>query len=253
MVIVRNRSKVLATSRLAFILAIVILGMGALAPAAFAMPAVQSQDDLHQLEMLSGKDFEIDFMSMMIGHHQMALEMAMLVPDRANHQEVKDAAQKIIADQTREIGEMTGWLTQWYNTAPKQDMMHGDMAAMMAKLESLRGDEFDKEFLMMMHMHHMGAIDMAKLVPDRATHQELKDLAHNIISTQTAEMEQFEGWLMSWYKLDMAGGHMPEGHTPGMPSTGVASGGGAGASLILGVVALAAALLTTGYWFRRRV
>lgn len=251
MVTTANTVKVLRKSRLALTLVMVMLGMGALAPAARAMPAAQSQHEMHQLEMLSGKEFEIEFLNMMIHHHQMAIEMAMLAPDRANHQEVKDAAEKIISDQTREIGDMTGWLKQWYNAAPKHMMMPGDMAAMMMQLRSLQGDEFDKEFLMMMHMHHMGAIDMAKLVPDRATHQELKDLAQNIISTQTAEMEQFEAWLMTWYNVSVAGGNMSEGHTPGMPRTGVAFGG-AGATLFMAVVALAAGLLTTGWWFRRR-
>ncbi len=251
MVTIENTRKVVGKSPLILALAIGILGMGALTPAALAMPAVQSQDDMDKLEMLSGKDFEIEFLNMMIHHHQMALDMAMLVPDRANHQEVKDAAQKIIADQTREIGAMTGWLTQWYNAAPRHMMMDGDMAAMMMKLESLQGDEFDKEFLMMMHMHHMGAIEMANLVPDRATHQELKNLAQNIISTQTAEMEQFEGWLMTWYGMNITGGH--EGHTPGMPSTGIASDGTLAMALPFSIAVLATLLLGAGVWFRKQL
>ena len=252
MVTIANIGKVLKKSRVALTLVMVILGMGALAPAAAvrAMPGAQAQDEMAQLEMLSGKEFEVEFLSMMIHHHQMAIDMAMLAPDRANRQEVKDAAEKIISDQTREIGEMTGWLKQWYNADPNEIMMSDDMTAMMSRLESLRGDEFDKEFLMMMHMHHMGAIEMAKLVPDRATHQELKDLAQNIISAQTAEMQQFEDWFMAWYGMSIAGGQMD--HTPGMPSTGMAFGGGTGATLLLGVALLGAALLTAGWWFRRR-
>ncbi len=59
----------------------------------------------------------------------------------------------------------------------------------------------DVVFLSMMIPHHQSAIAMAKLVPDRASHQELKDLATGIISSQSAEIDKMNGWLQSWYSL----------------------------------------------------
>jgi uncharacterized protein (DUF305 family) len=53
-------------------------------------------------------------MSLMIPHHQGAIDMAMLVPERANHQELKDLAQTIVQSQGEEIGRMNGWLASWY-------------------------------------------------------------------------------------------------------------------------------------------
>lgn len=196
----------------------------AVAPSSlWAMPANQSSGDMDRLRALSGQEFEIAFMNMMIQHHSMALDMAMLVPDRAVNQELKDMAQQMIADQTREINELTGWLQQWYGVAPDQGMMMGDMEGMsmsdMMMLESLTGEEFEKQFMTMMRMHHMSAIEMAELVPGRATHAELNTLAQNIIRTQTAEIQEFESWLMAWYNVDVAGGAM-SGGAPGMPRTG---------------------------------
>ena len=46
-----------------------------------------------------------------------------------------------------------------------------------------------------------GAVDMANLVPDRAAHQELKDLAQGIIQSQSGEITTMNAWLSSWYGL----------------------------------------------------
>ncbi len=225
--------------------------MGLFAGEAAANPAQQTQDDLDHLRGLSGQQFEIEWMSMMIEHHQGAVGMAQLAETRAKHQEIKTVAQNIIRDQNREIGEMTAWLKQWYNADPMPGMMHGGgmMAGMdMSMLQSMSGDDFDRAFLMMMHEHHRGAIAMAELVPDRATHQELKTLAQNIITSQEAEVMQFRGWAMSWYNLDLM---QSVGGTPpiGMPRTGGSEATPLPAALLLSITALVAAC---GVWMRRR-
>jgi uncharacterized protein (DUF305 family) len=53
----------------------------------------------------------------------------------------------------------------------------------------------------MMIPHHQGAIDLAKIVPDRAAHQELKDLSTSIIQSQASEIDKMNGWLAGWYSL----------------------------------------------------
>lgn len=275
MLSVRSLSKTTQRPVVSVALALSLLMGGLLASAtAWASPLGQTQSNMEHLKMLSGKDFEIDFMSEMIQHHTSALDMAKLVPDRANHQELKDAAQKIIDSQTQEISQMTGWLQQWYNIAPKQGMMQ-PMAGMgmsdMMDLQSLKGDTFDEKFLTMMRMHHMGAVEMAQLVPSRATHTELKTLAQNIISSQSAEIQQFDGWLKTWYNVDASsmggsmgamsgGGTMPSGSMGGnsgsMPQTG-RDDGIQESLLSLALVALATIgaggmLLLGGVWLRKR-
>ncbi len=223
-------------------------------------PAAQTQSDLDHLKSLSGKEFEVEWMSMMIEHHQGAIDMSKLAATRAMHQEVKDVAQNIINAQTTEITEMTRWLQQWYGTMPMQGLMHGmDMAT---QLQNLSGDDFDKQFLTMMTEHHQGAIDMAQLVPEQATHQELKTLSQNIITSQQAEVNQFGQWLSAWYTTtpvagstggNMGGGDMggtTPGSSPGMPRTG--SGESAGSLLLLALAAIGLAALSGGAWLRER-
>jgi uncharacterized protein (DUF305 family) len=57
----------------------------------------------------------------------------------------------------------------------------------------------ERAFLVDMVGHHAMAVDMAEMAKEKATHQELKDLADDIIRTQTAEMDRMRNWLRVWY------------------------------------------------------
>jgi len=196
------------------------------------------------LDQLSGDEFDKAFLAQMTMHHAMAVMMARPVVANANHQELKDLAQAMIDDQTREIAQMRTWGKDWYGVeiadpvAMMDQMMGqgqgmpgmntpgmgpgmgsgmgqgmgmpgqggmpmgqmGDMS-MMAGLWNLTPQRLEAVFMSQMIPHHQGAIDMAKLVPERAAHQELKDLSTTIIESQSAEIEQMNGWLSTWYSL----------------------------------------------------
>lgn len=82
----------------------------------------------------------------------------------------------------------------------------GDMStmndmSMMASLWKLPPNRLEVAFLSQMIPHHQDAVDMANLVPDRAAHQELKELAKGIIQSQGDEISKMNGWLGSWYSL----------------------------------------------------
>lgn len=72
------------------------------------------------------------------------------------------------------------------------------MEGMVEALEAKTGDDFDKEFTSLMIEHHQGAIDMANLAKQNAKHQEIKNLADNIISTQTSEIKMMQDWRALW-------------------------------------------------------
>ena len=73
------------------------------------------------------------------------------------------------------------------------------MNQMSSTLATLRGEDFDRMFITLMIDHHQGAIDMAELVLSNSDKEELKELANDIISAQTKEIEMMKGWLDSWY------------------------------------------------------
>ena len=86
---------------------------------------------------------------------------------------------------------------------------------------------FDANFIRMMVPHHEGAVEMAKIAQERAEHPEIKQMAEDILSTQTGEIEQMRGWLKDWYgSTDIPSmSEMPM--LEGMPDMGHAHGAGA--------------------------
>ncbi|MDX3693751.1 DUF305 domain-containing protein [Streptomyces europaeiscabiei] len=151
-------------------------------------------------------DADVDFATEMIQHHRQAIEMADVAADRASSQEVKDLATKIKGAQDPEIETMSGWLTSWGEKVPEGMSgmeghdMSSDMPGMMSsedmnKLEKASGAEFDEMFLEMMVEHHEGAIEMAKTEKADGKYGAATKLADDVITAQTAEIEQMNEML----------------------------------------------------------
>jgi uncharacterized protein (DUF305 family) len=148
--------------------------------------------------------YDLQFLDTMTAHHQGAIDMAKLAETRALHPELKQFAAGIIGDQEREIATMSRLRDKLFaeesqainNNFP--GMAHGMGGMDIARLESLRGNEFDVEFLRQMIPHHEGAIEMAKDLQKRDANAELKEIAGDIIKAQEDEIKQMQGWLGSW-------------------------------------------------------
>ncbi len=72
------------------------------------------------------------------------------------------------------------------------------MDAMTETLEKKTGDDFDRAFIGLMIEHHEGAVAMAELALKQASHQEIKDLAKNIIEAQKKEIKDMKQWYGAW-------------------------------------------------------
>ncbi|MGL5817522.1 MAG: DUF305 domain-containing protein [Phycicoccus sp.] len=141
---------------------------------------------------------DVMFAQMMVPHHEQAVEMADLVPDRSDSPEVEELAAEIRAAQQPEIDTMSGWLEQW---GADMSMSGGhSMGGMMsdadlAELGSLRGAAFDRRWLAMMIEHHEGAVDMAKDQIRGGASAPAKELARVVVSTQQAEIDRMRSLL----------------------------------------------------------
>ena len=146
----------------------------------------------------SAANFEVKFMTGMIDHHQMAIEMAEICLQKATHEELRSMCQQVIAAQSAEIEEMQAWLSDWYGITYEPTMKPGD-EKMLERLASLSGAEFEISFMEMLIKHHEKAIKEARKCLDKAAHAELRELCENIIRTQSAEIAQLQSWLCEWY------------------------------------------------------
>lgn len=77
--------------------------------------------------------------------------------------------------------------------------MSDAMSGMTAGLEGKTGDAFDRAFIEEMIVHHEGAVAMAQQAQRLAQHQEIKQMAQEIIAAQTREIATMRGWLQAWY------------------------------------------------------
>ena len=150
---------------------------------------------------------DVAFATNMIPHHQQAVELSALVPDRSTNTELIALANQISAAQQPEINVMKVFLVQWTEGTGNPTSSDSGMPATAApcrawstprpwpSLESLNGAEFDKLWLESMISHHQGAIEMAKAELANGDNVDAKSLATNIVTTQEAEIGQMKQML----------------------------------------------------------
>lgn len=145
----------------------------------------------------TGAAFDQAFIDAMVPHHEGAIEMATAAKEAGLSQpELIKVADDILATQQLEINTMKDWRGEWFGSStidPKGAAALGLSESQMgmqhdADALTTSGD-IDTDFAQMMITHHQGAIEMAKLAADNAEHDEIKDLAEEIISAQERELE----------------------------------------------------------------
>lgn len=142
------------------------------------------------------------FIRDMIGHHQQAVEMSGLAPERAANDKIKSLADRVSGSQRAEINGMNSWLST--HGQPTVDPGHGEHGghatmpgmATPAQLDALRaakGPEFDKLFLQLMIAHHQGALTMAAEVRNIGADGRVQEIVDEITATQSAEISRMKG------------------------------------------------------------
>lgn len=172
------------------------------------MASTNDKADTNKYATLTGDEFDEAFIADMIAHHDGAVNMAEQAQAMTAREEIRELAGDITETQSIEIMSMRTWQQDWgYEiTSSAGHMSHGgdgaemahDMTEMMDALRGLEGEQYDREFLKQMIIHHQQAIDMARYADKNAKHQELKDLAKNIIAAQETEIAQMRQWQQEW-------------------------------------------------------
>lgn len=144
-----------------------------------------------------------DFAHMMLEHHKGALAMADLELRDGKDATMRQMAEKIKADQQKEIAELEAVATR-LDSAPSNykpmdpadpftSKMKASMDGMMQNLPSMVADP-DMNFNMMMTVHHQSAVDMAKAELAHGKDTKLKEMAQMMIDAQQKEIAEFKAW-----------------------------------------------------------
>jgi len=116
---------------------------------------------------------DVHFMTGMIAHHAQAVLMAGWAPSHGASASLRALCERIVVGQGDEIVLMQRWLRDRHEMVPAGDATHDMMPGMdhtlmpgmltpqqLMQLDSARGTEFDRLFLVFMIQHHTGAITM---------------------------------------------------------------------------------------------
>lgn len=134
------------------------------------------------------------FVRMMIPHHEQALRMAALAPQRAGDPLVRAVAARITAAQAPEIAQFRAWLRArgLPETGPAGGHDHATMPGMQPEeavraLAAARGPAFDRMFVDLMSRHHQGAVQMSGEVLRVGVNPRVEELATAIAIEQSIE------------------------------------------------------------------
>ena len=165
---------------------------------------------------MMGQNIDQHFIVQMIPHHEGAIAMAKVALERSKRPEILSLANGIIEAQQKEIDDMRSWYQSWYGSTPpsggmgmlapsgigdsRSGMHMGGMTGEPDVLKSVSAEDFDREFINQMIPHHEMAIVMAQMLAATTERPEMKQLAGNIITSQSREIEMMRSWLTSWYE-----------------------------------------------------
>ncbi len=168
---------------------------------------------------------EAGFARDMSVHHAQAVEMAEIVRDKTESEEVRLLAADMALTQQGQIGRMQGWLDVWSLPAtgakPAMSWMghptEGRMPGMASpgEIERLRNappEEAEVMFFRLMIPHHQAAVPMAEAVMQRTDRPEVENLAGAIVASQKGEIEVMRGMLEERGAEAPSGSH-GDGHT----------------------------------------
>ncbi len=149
----------------------------------------------------SAVPFDQAFIDAMVPHHRSAIAMAKAATTRGlTVPELETIANDIVGSQQREIDQMLGWREQWYGSRTLGPVLPEVLGIPESELgmdhggaqEILEATDVDMTFADMMIPHHEGAVGMAEAAAEKAQHQEVKELAQEIVAAQEREIAVME-------------------------------------------------------------
>ena len=185
-----------------------VIALLAVSVAALSISMLSKNDDQVHSGMMGGMDHstmgkvlsssDAMFLQMMIPHHEQAIVMSDLALKISKNKELLALAAQIKAAQNPEIVQMKKWLSDdGLGEDPGHSM--GGMGGMLSEedltdLSNSSGTSFDKKFISGMIEHHIGAVNMVKMIEGSKV-ASLRAFADSIVKTQSSEIELMRNLL----------------------------------------------------------
>ncbi|WP_339880817.1 DUF305 domain-containing protein [uncultured Algoriphagus sp.] len=153
---------------------------------------MKMMENMHAVPMTMDPD--VDFAEMMLPHHQGAVDMASIVLEYGEHENLLMLAQQTLEGNEASMARLNDFLEAHGAPVPQDGtgfMEEMDMA--MRKMDEVMKamhytNDPDYDFAEMMIHHHQSAIDMAKIELDYGVDENTRMEAQTIIEDQEAEI-----------------------------------------------------------------
>lgn len=155
--------------------------------------------DMHQMEMTGNTDY--DLISMNRIHHQGAIDMGKAELESGTDAKMKQIAQKIVDEQSKEKDQLDNMLTKAdkskkdYDPAKKDSGLGKEMNDNMMKMMEMTNDaqgNIDREFAAMMIKHHNDGIRMGNTIIKYSKMEDFKAMAKKMITDQTKDISDLK-------------------------------------------------------------
>lgn len=148
--------------------------------------------NMQSMQMTGDPDH--DFAMMMKMHHQGAIDMSNIELSKGTNANLKQVAQETINESQKDINDLNTFLGS-HQPSKKSDFGQKQMDKMKSMNMGMdMGSDVDKNFAMMMSMHHQAGIQMAKDYLKVATAEEAKKIANNTIKSNSEGLKKLKAY-----------------------------------------------------------
>ncbi|HET6290592.1 MAG TPA: DUF305 domain-containing protein [Amycolatopsis sp.] len=144
-------------------------------------------------------DADVAFARQALAHHQQGVDLASLAETRAENDQLKALAKRIIDTHEPEVARLSGLIETWGQPAPDDPNLEhvqrdgylgpGDMA----QLAGLSGKDFDRQFVTRLIRQREAGVRIAETETQHGRNPDARDLAATTSRSQQQEINDLRG------------------------------------------------------------
>jgi len=177
-----------------FVVALLVALAAPLAAAPSSSPAPDPA--FAALARLSGKDFDVAYLRLVIPAHEEAIEVAMAATLWADHTDLLKWNQRMIERKNVQVRQMLTLLGS-VGAGPTQRYV-GVATPTVKKVRALRGGALERTYMTYLITHFDRNIAFSRMAAGKGS-PEVKLLGAAIVQVEAGEATMLRGWMKKWY------------------------------------------------------
>ena len=179
-----------------FVVALLVALATPLAAAPVASPAPGPDPAVASLARLSGKDFDVAYLRLVIPAHEEAVEVAMAATLWGDHTDLLKWNQRMIERKNGQVRQMVSLLSG-VGSAPTQRYV-GVATPTVKKVRTLRGGALERTYMTYLITHFDRNVALSRMAAGKGN-PNVRALGAAIVKIEGGEATMLRGWMKTWY------------------------------------------------------